>query len=406
MATLVLTLPPTAPGANSSCQAWRLDSEHGNPTPWDIPSLALAASRSDETVVLVPAPLLSWHQVRLPAGSLPRGMLQEHTRLRQVLVGLLEDQLLDDPDTLHFALQPQPSTNEPVWVAVCARAWLLGWLSALEQAGHSVSRILPMTHPLPAGTPPRAALVDYAEQVQLLVQSHDGCVLLPLASQARSLLAPAPERVFTEPALASAAEPWFPQRVDLQTPGDRVRATLQTSWDLAQFDLLRSRRARLRKVLSTTAQTLLRHPAWKPARWGLVLLLACNLAGLQAWAWKAQAQHDARQQEMRYLLTRTFPDVRVVIDAPAQMQRALADLQRQGGAVSGSSLEAMLARLHTLAPELPPPLSLEFVPDALSLRLPTGTSLDAQTLDQRLRSAGYQVQIQGETLTLRTRSAP
>ena len=49
----------------------------------------------------MPAAALSWHQVTLPQGSMSGAV-----RLRSVLNGLLEDRLLDDPESLHFALEP------------------------------------------------------------------------------------------------------------------------------------------------------------------------------------------------------------------------------------------------------------------------------------------------------------
>ena len=51
-----------------------------------------------------------------------------------MLEGLLEDQLLDEPEALHFALQPQARGGGPLWVATCDRAWLRAALQVLESA--------------------------------------------------------------------------------------------------------------------------------------------------------------------------------------------------------------------------------------------------------------------------------
>ena len=98
-----------------------------------------------QVVALVGAAKLSWHQVQLPKGTLGRRFFQEggDLRLRAVLEGLLEDRLLDDVEQLHFALEPQATTEAPVWVAVCERAWLRSALQALEQAGFELSRVVP-----------------------------------------------------------------------------------------------------------------------------------------------------------------------------------------------------------------------------------------------------------------------
>src|SRR4051812_42786250 len=60
------------------------------------------AGAGSEVVAIAPAAALSWHRVELPKGTGPRS-----PRLRAVLEGLLEDRLLDEPDQLHFALEPR-----------------------------------------------------------------------------------------------------------------------------------------------------------------------------------------------------------------------------------------------------------------------------------------------------------
>ena len=63
--------------------------------------LPMPARAGSEVVAIVPATMLSWHRVELPKGTTARS-----PRLRAVLEGVLEDRLLDEPETLHFALQP------------------------------------------------------------------------------------------------------------------------------------------------------------------------------------------------------------------------------------------------------------------------------------------------------------
>ena len=52
-----------------------------------------------------------------------------------MLEGLLEDRLLDEPEALHFALQPHVRSPGTAWVATCERAWLASHLQALDEAG-------------------------------------------------------------------------------------------------------------------------------------------------------------------------------------------------------------------------------------------------------------------------------
>ena len=91
-----------------------------------------------EVVAVVPAAMMSWRRIELPKGTSAGS-----PRLRAVLEGLLEDQLLDEPDTLHFAVQPQLKPSEPVWVAVCDRGWLRSCVQALEAVERPAARIVP-----------------------------------------------------------------------------------------------------------------------------------------------------------------------------------------------------------------------------------------------------------------------
>src|SRR6478609_8469759 len=137
MALLLVTIPlVSGPAAGEYGWAiWSSDGQklraQGSASPALLPS-------SDELTLGVPAAALSWHQVTLPQGSLSGSV-----RLRSVLNGLLEDRLLDDPEQLHFALEPDARVGVPVWVAACNRLWLRGVVQALEGAGRRVTRIVP-----------------------------------------------------------------------------------------------------------------------------------------------------------------------------------------------------------------------------------------------------------------------
>ena len=75
-------------------------------------------------------------------------------RVRSVLNGLLEDRLLDEPERLHFALEPGARAGVSAWVAACNRIGLRSVVQALETAGRRVTRIIPEFAPQPAGAPP------------------------------------------------------------------------------------------------------------------------------------------------------------------------------------------------------------------------------------------------------------
>ena len=143
MSLLVLALPSGLPGPASS-HAWvtsldgRRVSAHGEAAA----SLLPPAGRGVEVVAVVPASGLSWHSVQLPRGIGPRS-----PRLRATLAGLLEEQLLDEPEQLHFALAPDATAGGLTWVAVCRRDWLTAHIQALDAAQRPVARIVPELAP-------------------------------------------------------------------------------------------------------------------------------------------------------------------------------------------------------------------------------------------------------------------
>ena len=112
MALLLVTIPLT-PGSATAEYGWSAWSSDGSKlrSQGSAPPALLPAS--DEIILGVPSGMLSWHQVTLPQGSMSGAV-----RLRSVLNGLLEDRLLDDPESLHFALEPGARVGVPVWVAL------------------------------------------------------------------------------------------------------------------------------------------------------------------------------------------------------------------------------------------------------------------------------------------------
>ena len=77
----------------------------------------------------------------------------------------------------------------------------------------------------------------------------------------------------------------------------------------------------------------------------LELLIALQVLGLNALAWRERSALNAQQDSLQSILTTTFPSVSLVIDAPLQMQREIDALQQKSGAVSSTDCEPLLAAL-------------------------------------------------------------
>lgn len=358
--------------------------------------LPAPSGAGSETVVIVPAAAMSWQRVELPKGTGPRS-----PRLRAVLEGLLEDRLLDELEDLHLALEPGAAPEQSVWVAVCDRARLRATVQVLEAAGRPVSRVVPEF--APEGDPVLYALGD-PDNAQLVCAGRQGVLAVPLSAASLALLPPnLPDAtpVVAEPAVAALAEQLLQHEPRLQPPAARLLASGQTRWDLAQLEFESSGRKRAFKKLSTTWAQLLRAPQWRPARWGAIALVAVQLVGLNAWAWKERNTLAAKRDASRTLLTQTFPNVRAIVDPPQQMEREVAALRQVAGGISSRDLEAMLGALASALPPGRSATNLEYSGTELRVRGLATSEQQAQPLLMALRGRGYSGTLQGDVLVVR-----
>lgn len=440
MSTLIISLPaaPAQPGP-SLAYAYTLTADghtalqHGTAAAALLPA---PARPGGEVVAVVPVQALSWQRVQLPAGvgaglasfsgALPAGMGTAAARLRKVLEGLLEDRLLDEPALLHFAVAPDAAAaaraGAPLWVAVCERAWLRAHLQALEAAGRPVARVLPEFAPGATASGTAELHVLGTPEDPWLVRCGHGAeqavLALPLSSEtwhqwAAPALGAAPDGgadaavpVLAEPAVAALAEKLLGRPVTLHTASARALAAARGRWDLAQFDLASTVHTRLARKLGGAANALWHAPQWRAARWGAGVLAAAHLLGLNAWAWQERQALAAKEAAVRAALTTSFPQVKVVVDAPAQMERELDLLRQRAGAVSARDFEPLLAAAAAALPAGQVPTAIEYSPGELRLRgLAPGAEAQT-TLRTRLAAAGYDSRLEDGALIVRAAKTP
>lgn len=396
MSSLIVLLP-LAPATSATEWAYALTpdgrtlADHGK-TPAAL--LPLPRGAGAEVVALVPVQAIAWHRVELPKGVAPGS-----PRLRSALEGVLEEQLLDEPDTVHLALQPDPRPGEPAWVATCDRAWLRNALQLLEAADRPASRIVPEF--APEGVPALAVLGS-PEEPLVVSSSADGVLALPLTHATLPLLPSLADDAprLAEPAVAGAAEQLLQHKLELQQAPQRWVQSARTRWDLSQFEFANSPRARALKKFASGWGDVVHGVAWRPARWGAGLLVAVNLLGLNAYAWKERASLGAKREAVRRTLVQTFPQVRVIVDAPVQMEREVAALRQATGARSPRDLDALLAALAAALPPGRTPSALEYSNSELRA---TGLALgreETRTVVAQLKSLGYLASGEGNGLTL------
>lgn len=410
MSTLVLTLPLGSPGPAAE-YSYTLTADGHTATRHASTTAALLPDpgRAGEIVAVTPARALSWQQV-----TLPQGAMSQPGRLRAILEGLLEEHLLDDPAQLHFALQPGAQPGSPAWVAVCDRAWLRGALQALEAAGRPADRVVPEFAPGPtASGQEEYDVLGSPEDAQLVLTGHgpqQAVAVLPLAAGAALAARPTPDETpapaRAEPAVASLAERLLSRPVQLHTASQRALAAARGDWDLAQFDLASTGRTRALRKLGGAASTFVRAPQWRAARWALAVTVAVQVVGLNLWAWQDRQALAAKQVGVRNALTQTFPHVKVVVDAPVQMERELAQLRQAAGSVSQRDLEPLMAAAGAALPPPRVPSQIEYANGELRLRGLELAPEELTAMNQRLAAEGLSAQSQEGALLVRAEDRP
>lgn len=351
---------------------------------------------ADTVIAVVSESDISWRRVELPRAG---------RQMRAALAGKLEESLLDEPDTLHFALEPDALGGDTAWVAITSRPWLADHLAQLDAAQVFVDRIAPLSWPDELA---RGHFFEANGAGIALRWSHtEGVATLPLdGGLARQMFPPGlvhAAQWTATPAVATAAERWLGTTVTVQTAGQRALAVIENAWDLRQFDL--APRARGVRALRLVTRALMRKP-WRPVRIGVAGLLIVQLLGLNLWAWHQNRELAARREAVTATLTGAFPQVRAILDAPVQMQKQLDLLRASAGSVGEQDLEALLAAAAIAWPaDRPPTEALAFEPGRLTVSAQGWSQTQIDNFRTQLRSDGWQLDAAEGKLTISRASA-
>lgn len=319
-----------------------------------VGAASLLSTYAGEVVAVVPHTRLSWLSVQFPPGS-------HGARLGAVLEGLLEDRLLDDVADLHCVVDPTsadvPRTGGVAIVAACSKSWLREVLAPLQASGLVVQRLVPELSPR---AQPLLCVMGTPELSQSVLCHTQGVTLLPPnvaqwkafpAFTAYATLSAAQGPLVAEPAMVERVEQLLQRRPVMQNAAQRAVVAAQSDWDLAQGEWAQGTSQRFLRLSQHVWQTFFHAPAWRSVRIGLATLLTLQVLGLNAMAWREQRALDVHKAQLNQILTATFPSVRLVIDAPLQMQREVDTLQRNAGRVTSTDFEPMLAATASALPE-------------------------------------------------------
>ena len=384
---LIIALPHTA---NANTSYAHVDSDGHTVLRSATGAAATLSTHAGEVVAVVPHSRLSWLTVQLPPAS-------HGPRLQSVLHGLLEDRLLDDPQHLHLVLAPDADevarTGGDTLVAVCSKTWLREALLPLQAAGLTVQRIVPELSP--SATPVVHVMGEPDHAQSVLCHAHGVLLLPPNTAQWRAFaeLSQDDLQIQAEPAMVARVQSTLQRQPMLQSTAQRWVKSSQSAWDLAQGEWAQGRAQRVQRQLLSAWQTVMHAPAWKPVRWGLVTLIALQLLGLNALAWRERSALDAQQAALQTILKTTFPSVTLVIDAPLQMQREVDALQNTSGHASSTDLEPLLATLSGVLPAGQTPQQIHFANHALRVQ---GVAIDSNSAGTaRLKAQGLNLRQDG-----------
>jgi general secretion pathway protein L len=396
----------TAPRAPRAPESWRwvlsIDGRQVAQTGQDAAALL---PRADQTVLALAETDVSWHRVAVPKAP--------PARLRQALLGVLEEALLDEPESLHLALGPGAAPGREGWVAATDAARLRAALQALEGAGRAVERVVPLLLPgsarghFSAGDDHDGSTVADDDHPWLALAQPDGAACLRNdGGLLRQWLTPervAAARWTATPAAAAAAERLLGQPVPLLSAAERALEAAAADVNLRQFEL--ANRHRGSRAVGAFGKRLF-SAEWRPVRFGLAAFVAVMLLGLNAQAWQQRQAIEQRKAAMVELLKATHPGVNVVLDAPLQMQRETERLRAAAGRAGAADLEALLAAAASAWPDGTGPVqTLRFDSGSLTLAAVGWGAPQVQQFRDRLRGAGYAAEFaEGRVVVSRLRS--
>lgn len=354
----------------------------------------------------------SWKAAHVTIWTPPDATLLTHvslptrswSKIQQALPYALEDQLLGDPEKLHFAYHRQ--RDGTLAVAVTARERLQVWLEALRASGLVPSRLCPATLALPLDAGDWSLLFShhrlwvrtgpFAGFVCPVALETAPPLLSTAVTEARSKhTAPARLTVFDPPA-AFQADAW---RASM---GIEIEASKRSFWQTGPstpppLNLLQGEFAPSGKLRDSL----------RPLRLAAAVLTVWFLGtiGFSLWEWwQLNEQHRSTRQAMVQLFRKTFPEAKVVLDPARQMERNLQSLQLQSGAAGSGGLLALLAQVAPILRAYPN-VTLRTVKYSdpkltLDLRLP-----DFETLEVIKNALSETRRVRVEVLTANSRAS-
>ncbi len=284
--------------------------------------------------------------VLLTRATLPRGSKQ---KMRQLLAYAIEDQLMAEPDAVHVAAGPMLADGQTT-LAVVDKAWLTRMLARLNEAGLRPRSAWPETL-LPTLPADGWVMVWDGRSGFLRSGEHAGMTL-----DGGSSTQP-PAALVLSVAEARTAE-MLPHHLLLRLRGDTpppdveawshvlgVAVEVGVGWTpLTHPDVIRGGIDLLQGAFAPAGAA---RDWWPSLRLPLILaglIVLLQIGATTAEWWQLNREKHQLQSTMEKRFRETFPDARVVVNAPLQMQRKLAELRGPTGQMLPSDFLPLLSR--------------------------------------------------------------
>ena len=402
MSTLIVLLPPREPAV--PLQEWQWPElpfmlvDKGGHTQRAGRAALTLLPRAAATVLVVAA-----RDVLLLAATMPP---LKGPKLRQALPNIVEDQLIQDPQGCHIAVDPAPLPDGRRVLAVVDRAWFRTICDAFTAAGHRHLSAVPATRCLPSPLVATTVAADPAPGAEAEAVAADGNAAPPARPAAVAAVLGVAASV--EPILVEAGAQPGPSgapRLELAiargalgegfaAPAQRAAGTLAALAGGAPVELYElgepGAEPRLASVKGADAEALLpgavplpfetfarrataerfdlcqfefESQPWRFDRATLKRLrvpiaiaaatLGVAVIGMNLHWWKLSRERDALSAQITETLLSAFPKTTTVLDPPAQMQRQLDQLRLAAGELSPNDFLALASGLSRSMGTLP-----------------------------------------------------
>jgi len=326
---------------------------------------------------------------------------RSRAKIQQALPFALEEQIIGEPEQLHFSYRIQEDNS--LAVAVTSRARMQSWLSHLTAAGLRPTGFCPaiLALPLDAGSWSVAFLEN---DMWVRTGTNSGFTCASTTDVPPSMLAialrEAQEKQSAPLGLTLIHPPaGFDQKAwttQLKLPVNVQKQDFWTGYheSVPALNLLQGSFAPSRQM-----QEMI--PGLRPAAIMLAIWLVGSL-GFNLWEWwNLKNTHEHLRQEMTKVFRQAFPDAQVVVDPALQMQRLLGELQGKGGK---STQADALPLLGSIAPVMQahPQIklrSIQYGESRLTLDITLPDFQTMETVKNAFIARGMQVEVVGANST-------